>query len=155
MTTYSLLALALDHAGRTPESMRLYREIIANQPEYAEARFNLALMLLKQSHPAEALEHFTAFTRIMPLDPDGHEGRGDALSATRNLAESIRAFETSLRLNTQNHRVRRKLALALHDAGHNEEALVHLESILHDVPAATEIQELRNKIHDIVKNKIR
>ena len=137
------LANTLRDTGETAEAEHHYLEVLKRDPSHSQARFNLALMLLGHGRADEALIHFTVLTQSTSLDPDAHVGRGDALYASRQPALAVAAYNDGLRLAPTDLRIRRKLALALYQAGRTSEAITQLALILRELPGAGDIVELK------------
>jgi tetratricopeptide (TPR) repeat protein len=67
--TKALFNLAIIRAGASggaQESITLYRKVIALLPDYADAHFNLALVLRSLGQTAEAQQEFAAARRLDP-----------------------------------------------------------------------------------------
>jgi tetratricopeptide (TPR) repeat protein len=62
------LASAYFRSGRADDAIAHYREAIRLQPDYAEAYFNLGLLLAQSAHRTEAIEAFENMLRLRPDD---------------------------------------------------------------------------------------
>jgi protein O-GlcNAc transferase len=62
-------AVAEYRAGNLGEAERLYRELLAAQPDQADAHHNLGVLATQTGHPAEALGHFQAALEADPRQP--------------------------------------------------------------------------------------
>jgi hypothetical protein len=97
----SLAAQALEqsNSGRYEQSMTLYREALALQPEDATLHFNLASVLRIVGKRSEAEHHFT---KALTLNPDDAEAWYLRSSLRRASAKSNYLSEIQARLNGGN-----------------------------------------------------
>lgn len=64
------------HLGRQnhwPAAEQQFRLVIASQPGHAAAHYNLAIALLRQNRPAEALPHLETAARLNPSDREARD----------------------------------------------------------------------------------
>jgi tetratricopeptide (TPR) repeat protein len=66
---HNLYGTALEGTGRNAEAQREFQSALAIQPDFANARFNLAHALAKAGRKAEAVENLRAILRKYPDDP--------------------------------------------------------------------------------------
>src|ERR1700722_3757732 len=59
-------AVAAHRSNNLPEAERLYRAALAEQPERADAHYNLGLIYGQQSRPADALRELQQATTLKP-----------------------------------------------------------------------------------------
>jgi tetratricopeptide (TPR) repeat protein len=75
--------------GRSAEAKALYVRALASRPEYVDAHYNLAGLLLAEGEPKEAVSHLREVVRIDPQDARASAKLVDALQTTaRALADS-------------------------------------------------------------------
>jgi len=104
---------ALDRMGRADEARALCEQVLAAQPDHAEAHASLGFVLLKRELAAEsALPHLE---RAIALDPADHESRanlGIALQDLGRVDDAIEAYDAALALRPDHHVARFHRALA-------------------------------------------
>ena len=132
----SRLALALihAHAGRTEEMVKLYREVLAIDPDRDEALNNLAWILLQDyKDPKEAEALAVRAVAQSPKDPTYRDTLGEVLLAQGNRPTEARAqFAEAANLwpatSPEKARALLKLAKVCKELGSKEEAIGHLET---------------------------
>jgi tetratricopeptide (TPR) repeat protein len=83
-----------DFSGAAAE----YRASLGINPNFAQAHYNLGLVLGRQSDFDEAIAAFREALRMEPGDPDVHNALGQALSAKGDLARALAEYREALRL---------------------------------------------------------
>jgi tetratricopeptide (TPR) repeat protein len=92
------LALAFSMTGRQGDAVRLYRDVLTQQPDLVPAHANLGILLLEQGKAAEALEQFHL---VLAEQPDHWAARinlAGALVALNRTADAAAAYERALEL---------------------------------------------------------
>jgi tetratricopeptide (TPR) repeat protein len=84
---------------------------VAADPSFAEAHYDLGVLLARQGGLDEAISHYREAIRIAPR-ADHHNNLGTALARKGNLAGARAAFEAALRLDPGHAAARRNLDLA-------------------------------------------
>lgn len=69
------LGVALEDQGRSEEAARAYRRVIASEPDFLEAHYNLARILEKRGDQTGALRHLAACKRIRDASRRGDSPR--------------------------------------------------------------------------------
>jgi len=95
---HSLLALALDRAGRTAEALAASREAARLAPQSPEMQYNLGYALLHAGQADEAVTAFAAALRLRPGYAEAHCNLGAAYLALRRGREAHAHLEAALRL---------------------------------------------------------
>jgi Flp pilus assembly protein TadD len=98
-----------EDAGRAESS---FREAIRLQPDYAQARMNLAILLSRAARGAEAAFHFEYALRVRPDYPLAHLNYGLMLRAAGRPAEATRQFTLAAEGSDAGIRVAAAKALA-------------------------------------------
>ena len=63
---FNLAIVRANSSGGAPEAVTLYKKVIALDPNYADAHFNLALLLRSLGQTAEAQQEFATAQRLDP-----------------------------------------------------------------------------------------
>ena len=116
-------AISLHRAGRLAEAGALYREILAREPDHAEALQLLGLVACQSARLEQAEE---LIARAVALQPDNAEFLGNLGEVQRRrnrLPEAIAALRRAAELAPQNACVPYNLALALSAVGQLTEAV--------------------------------
>ena len=95
-------AHAAFRAGRLVEADTLYREILARDPDGAEAahaHFNLGLVLRERGMPEEAITHYVEAIALAPEDAVIHSNLGRILGELGRITEARAAFEKAVALS--------------------------------------------------------
>lgn len=82
--------------GNLPAAIEGYRRAVAVQPDYGEARFNLAVSLLVARRHAEAAEAFTEAVRLQPSNVRAHLALAKAWMGAGQWAKARAALEHGL-----------------------------------------------------------
>lgn len=102
---------------KQPESaLQLLKIAVQQQPDHADARADLALLLLLGGRAAESLPHWDQRLRLTPSDSMAWHNYGKALAATGHLDSATAAFEQALLLAPAQAQTYEVYARALSDA---------------------------------------
>ena len=125
----NLLETAIEHhrAGELAEAERLFREVLAKEPNQAQASFHLGVLALQSERLDEAVEALTRASALAPNSAvchanlgEAHRRRGDLLAASDWLLRAI-ALDPNLAAPAFN------MAKVLHERGAFDGALACLE----------------------------
>jgi tetratricopeptide (TPR) repeat protein len=133
----ALLALAHGTHARGVELMQRAAE--AGEPR---AMANLALLLLGDGHPDDALAWARKAVDAAPLYAAGHRARGKVALAAGQLDEARTAFERALALEPDSRVNKLNLGLVLAQLGRRDEARPLLEACLADPALADKARAL-------------
>jgi tetratricopeptide (TPR) repeat protein len=123
-------------AGKTIEAHRVVDALIAEKPNYASARATKARMLLDDgAPPREALAQAREAVKADPYLPAAQYTLGLAAFAERNLDESAKALEETLKLSPGSAAVRMNLARVKLAQGDAAGAVAIAERAAYDRPA--------------------
>lgn len=92
------LGIGQHAAGALDQAADLFRAAIAMMPGQVAPLVNLAILLLDQGDPGQAVPQAQAATRADPNSADAHLALGRALAASGQQESAIAAFEACLRL---------------------------------------------------------
>jgi predicted O-linked N-acetylglucosamine transferase (SPINDLY family) len=107
-------------AGRLDEAAKIYREVLAQQPDHADALHLLGLLEAQAGRPDEAVELFQRAISICSTNPFYFRNLGDALQRKEQLDAAIAAYGHAIRLkpdlvNAHNNRGNALMAKGLVD----------------------------------------
>lgn len=128
MTQVSLeqaMQAALQHhqAGRLGEAERIYRQILAQQPNDAQALYYLGLIAHQVGRHAAAVDLVRRSIALWPDNAEAHYNLGIVLFENGLLAEAIAAYRQAIALNPNNAEAHTNLGVALLDNGQSDEAI--------------------------------
>lgn len=117
-------ALILHQAGKLPDALALYEQILAHEPAHAQAHDLRGLIAFQSGHIDAALEHVVAATRLAPAVATFHDHLGQILAALGRLPDAIAAYQHAVLLNPRYAVAHNNLGLAKHAAGLPAEAAI-------------------------------
>ena len=125
MTVRQALDLALQQhrAGRLVEAETLYRQILAVQPNHADALHYLGVIAHQAGRDDLAIEWIRRALALNPHNSQAHCNLGEALLGAGRRAEAIAAYHQSLSIDPGDALVYYNLGNALRDSGRLEEAI--------------------------------
>jgi len=125
LTIQQVFDLATQHhqAGRLQEAERLYRQVLARQPEHADAMHNLAVIALQVGRNDAAVEMIRRAIVLNPNHSEAHYNLGTALQNKGQLDEAIAAFRQAIALNPNLPEAHNNLGNALKDKEQFDEAI--------------------------------
>lgn len=112
-------ALAQDRLG---EAERLFRQSVQAAPDLANARYNLALVLLRRGMADDAVALLRDLTRERPRDPEYACALGNALFQTAQFGEAASWFQEALALDPVHRRAAFGRARSLQEDGRRADA---------------------------------
>jgi protein O-GlcNAc transferase len=141
VTIPQALDLALQHhrAGRLAEAEGVYRQILAVQPNHADALHLLGLIAHQVGRHDLAVEWIRQAIVLNPNYPAAHCNLGEACRATGRLDEAVTAYRRALELKPDYPEAHNNLGDALRKRGQFEEAVVACRRALEfkpDLPEA-------------------
>jgi Tfp pilus assembly protein PilF len=93
-----------------PEAITAYENILAIDPNYAEAHNGLGVIYSIQGKFEPALQHLQKAVALAPLASHLHNNLGYTYLLLGQEPEAIKAFEQALRLDPENFKARANLA---------------------------------------------
>lgn len=120
-----VFALAFQHhqAGRLAEAEVLYRQILAAQPQHADALHLLGVVAHQSGDSARAVELIGQALRWMPNAPVFHSNFGEALRQLGRVDEAIASYRRALALQPSYADAHNNLGNALRECGRIDEAI--------------------------------
>src|SRR5579859_5189624 len=89
---------ALQRQGKFAEAEVAFRQVLAQEPNNAQALHLLGVTVGRMGRPLEAVSHFTAAARLQPANPYFQTNLGHALLEAGRNAEAVHAFDRALHL---------------------------------------------------------
>lgn len=115
---------------RIDDAVEQYQKAIAVRPDYAEARYNLGVLLGQQGRVDEAIEQYQRVLELAPDSSDAHLNLGAALAGRGLDDEAIRHYREALRILPESADAHNNLANALVRRGSLDKARSHYELAL-------------------------
>ena len=127
-----LLSTALQHYhdGNLAEAEQVYRQVLQQQPDQADALHVLGVILCQTKRYEEAIAHLRHLTNLQPDFAEGWGNLGGALQEQQQWEDAIACYQRSLRLNPANPNVHQNLSVALLDLNRPETAIHHAEQVV-------------------------
>jgi protein O-GlcNAc transferase len=116
------LAVQRHQAGNLADAERLYRQVLAQQPNFPNALHLLGLVLFQGGHAQAGLEMIDRAVTANPSAPDYHLNRGVVLDQMGRSPEAIESFQRVLALRPNLPEAHANLGNALRKVGRLEEA---------------------------------
>ena len=125
MTIDQLFQSGLQHhqAGRLQDAEQLYRQILGQQPNHAEALHLLGVMSHQMGRIDIVVELISKAIAVRPNYPEAHSNLGNALRDKGHLEEAIAAYRQAIALKPNYPEAHSNLGAALHDKGRLEESI--------------------------------
>ncbi len=145
------LNLAIQHhkAGRLADAERLYRQLLAQNPNHPEALNLLGVIAQQVGNPDAAIHLLNHAIAANPSAPDYHINLGVALYTIGRFDDAIAAYRQSLRLDPNNPVAHNNLGNALCQIGHFDEAITECREALRLNPNYAEASNnLGNALQD-------
>jgi protein O-GlcNAc transferase len=129
LTLADALRLAVGHhrEGRLELAEHVYGQILAAEPDHADARHLLGVVALQRGAHETASEHIARAIRQAPGRAEFHNHLGEALRRSGRYAEAVACYERALALAPGLARARNNLGTAFWDQGRLEEAITAYE----------------------------
>jgi protein O-GlcNAc transferase len=117
--------LAIQHheAGRLEEAERIYRGILAQQPEHASAMHYLGLIAHQVGRGEAAVDLIRRSIELNPNLPEAHNNLGNVLKSKGEPDGAIASYRRAIALKANNAEALANLASAVRDQGEIDEAI--------------------------------
>jgi protein O-mannosyl-transferase len=114
------------NSGRRADARAHFGRALELNPDYAEAHFNLGLIVLREpGGTAAAAGHFARAVEITPRYAEAHYYLANSLRELGRPQEALQQYEETLRLKPDNPAAELNLGVTLASAGRVAEALPH------------------------------
>jgi len=151
MTLQQQLESALSHhrAGRLAEAERLYRQILAQQPNHADALHLLGALAAQAGRLDEATDLIRQAIAICSTNPFYHSNLGKTLRDIGRLDEAVTSYRQAIRLNPDLAEVHYNLGNALKDKKQLDEAVASYRQAIRLKP---DYAEAHSNLADALKD---
>ena len=122
-------ALWHHRAGRLAEAEALYRQVLAREPNRADALHLLGVLASQLGRTEAAIEMIGRAIAGNPEVPEYHNSLGVALRGAGRLGEAIAVYRRAIALRPDHAGVQSNLASALWEAGQRDDAIVSLRRV--------------------------
>lgn len=119
---YRGLAAVAWHEKKMDSALQFLKLAVEQRPDHADARADLALLLLLSGRAAESLPHWDQRLRLAPRDAPAWHNYGKALAAAGHLDAAVSAFEQAIALDPGQAKTYEVYAKAMADAGDEDRA---------------------------------
>ncbi|MBZ5609760.1 MAG: tetratricopeptide repeat protein [Acidobacteriia bacterium] len=120
---YALATLRAQPGGEPDRAEASFREAIRLQPDYAQARMNLAILLFRRNRADEAEYEFQAALRARPDYALGHFNYGLMLGVLHRVGQARSEFTAALRADPKYAEAHQELAKLAEAGGQADEAI--------------------------------
>jgi len=119
------LAIAVQHhqAGNLQAAEQIYRQILAVEPQHADALHLLGVVALQVGKPEVAVEHITRAITLRGNDVNFHNNLGQAYQALGRMPEAVACYRRVLELQPDNAVTFNNLGTVLRIQGKLNEAI--------------------------------
>jgi protein O-GlcNAc transferase len=143
------LALQNHQAGRLADAEKIYRQVLARQPNQPDALHLLGTIAAQVGRWDMAVELIRRAIAINPVSASYNNSLGNALRGKEMLAEAITAYSQALRLKPDYASAHNNLASALRDKGQLQEAIAaYRRAVLFDPNLAEAHNSLGSALRD-------
>lgn len=132
MDSQLLSAWQLHQAGRYADAARCYHELLARQPDHAEALHLFGVLHHQCGYFARAVELMGKAVALRPGATAYHANLAEAHRALGQHEQAIASCRTALLLQPNHPEARNHLGLALHDLGRYDEAVEQFRAFFQD-----------------------
>jgi tetratricopeptide (TPR) repeat protein len=135
--------------GDLDEAERQFRLALRTEPDLTDARYNLALVLLKRGRSEAAADLLADLVAARPDDADFGFAYGNALFKQTRYLEAAQAFGTVLAAHPDHRRAAFGHARALQEAGSRQEAVQAWQRYLELDPDSSWAAEARRHLREL------
>jgi Flp pilus assembly protein TadD len=119
MTPQQALALATQHhqAGRFPEAEMVYRQVLTDDPQNADALHQLGVLLFQTARGREGADLIRKAIELAPASPHYHSNLGRVLGSLGEFEQSVASLRQALSLQPNYPEAWNNLGNALYESG--------------------------------------
>ncbi|MCS6838525.1 MAG: tetratricopeptide repeat protein [Bdellovibrionaceae bacterium] len=101
---FAVVADALRARQKLDEALRIAKDGVEKNPDYAGGHLVLGRIYLAKNQPTPALKHFTQAVKLAPDNILAYQLLGDTYVLLKNSEEALKAYKMSLLINPQNEK---------------------------------------------------
>lgn len=120
----------LANSGRLDAAVQAFRQAVALAPDYAEAHYNLGVLLRMQGHLEAAIESYRNALAIQPDFPNAHYNTGNANLTLGRLEEAAESYRQAIALRADFAEAHNNLGNVYKELEKFDEALVSCDKAL-------------------------
>jgi len=152
MTLHQQLEAGMSHhrAGRLAEADRIYRQILAQQPNHVDALHLLGTLAVQVGELDAGMELIRRAIRLKPDYAEPHSNLGIALKAKGQVDEAIASHREAIRLKPDFAAAYNNLGMALADVGQLDEAIAAYGQAIRLKP---NVAEMHSNLGNALKDK--
>ena len=121
------LGMGYEDMKRFDDAQKAFQRAIKEDPKFADAEYQLGVLISLSGNSAAALEHFQNAVQINPNHAPSLERLGNSYLEAGQFEKARDVLLKSETLDPQNRKVEYGLALAYTKLGNREEAKIHME----------------------------
>ena len=134
-------AVAHHKGGRKDVAERLYRQVLAQDPNHAGASYLLGVLAMEAGGVEAAAEHFARATSVEPDRAAYHSNLGEALRRLGRRDAAVQAFARAIAIDPGLVAPHHNLGLLLADAGEVDGAIACFEQVKRLAPKLAGVDE--------------
>lgn len=127
-------AVSLHQAGRLDEAAALYRNVLAVNPDHADALYFLGMVAAQRSQFTEAEQLIGRMLALNTQNADAYSNYGGILRALNRPQEALASLDRAIALNPQMHAAHANRGIILHALKRYDEAVASYDQALALVP---------------------
>ncbi|MBI2968471.1 MAG: tetratricopeptide repeat protein [Bacteroidetes bacterium] len=128
-------------------SLTFWNDEIAKYPAVSFSYTNRAGVFIKMDRLDKAVEDFTSYIALRPMNPEGYYKRGIVFNEMKNSEAALNDFSSAIKINSSYFDAYFHRSGILTDAGRYEEALADCDKMLSLNPDAPEAWNSRGSVH--------
>jgi len=132
--------LAHHRAGRLAEAEKIYRQILAQQPDHADASHLLGMLAAQTGQLAAAAELFRQTIQLRPDYAVAYSNLGNVLARSGRIDEAIASYRQAVQVNPEYAEAYSNLGSVLKGAGKLDEAIASYQKAIALKPDLAEAQ---------------
>ena len=128
------VAIQYHQSGHLAEARKIYEQLLATDPQNAQALHLLGLASHQSGDSASAEKMIRQAIALNPGEPDFHSNLGEILRTTGRTDEAIALLQSASARHPQSPAIEQNLGIALKDKGRLAEAIIALRSAIQMQP---------------------
>ncbi len=143
----------LFNAGNIDEAIEVFRRIVANEPDFADAHYHLGLSYYRKAKFDRAIAAFQQTLKRLPRDADARVKLGMAYYKKGEASRAVEEYENALEIQPNNVEALNNLGMAYDELGGFNEAITVYQSALKISPEHAQLQVNLSVAQDLKAGK--